>query len=84
MSNDFMDEIARFGAFMAMHRHIKSEVERIAELENEGYEESGRLCHLCGAGLMEKGRNLNEGAPDEVWMTLFVCPSCENSFHEYE
>lgn len=52
-----------------------NEVERIAELENDGYHEAGVNCPECGVELMVRWRSI-EFAGQEADEAHVVCPSC--------
>jgi len=54
-----------------------NEVERIAELEDEGYFESVNMCHECGTFFMLKVDYLYRRDVKIVKFT-YVCPHCNN------
>ncbi len=57
-----------------------SEVENIADLESEGFEESSRICSLCGTPLMERVEDVGYSC-DEIELQ---CPYCGwgDTFHD--
>ena len=64
---------------------IKRELDKIVELENEGYKESGYMCPDCGTDLLEKEYLLRSPDTfDEMYEVHRECPHCSYSAVFYD